>query len=36
LDYFLISEELVDQVEDVIIHDEVMGSDHCPVSLLLA
>lgn len=35
LDYFLISEELVDQVEDVIIHDQVMGSDHCPVSLLI-
>ena len=35
LDYFLISEELVDQVEDVIIHDEVMGSDHCPVSMLI-
>jgi len=35
LDYFLISEALVDQVEDVIIHDQVMGSDHCPVSLLI-
>jgi exodeoxyribonuclease-3 len=35
LDYFLISESLVDDVEDVIIHDEVLGSDHCPVSLLI-
>ncbi len=35
LDYFLISEALVDHVEDVIIHDDVMGSDHCPVSLRL-
>jgi exodeoxyribonuclease-3 len=35
LDYFLISEELVDQVEDVVIHDEVPGSDHCPVTLVL-
>ncbi|MCJ7733033.1 MAG: exodeoxyribonuclease III, partial [Anaerolineales bacterium] len=35
LDYFLISDALVDQVEDVIIHDQVMGSDHCPVSLLI-
>ena len=33
LDYFLISDALVDYVEDVIIHDDVMGSDHCPVSL---
>ena len=36
LDYFLISEGLVNQVEDVIIHDEVLGSDHCPVSLVIA
>ena len=35
LDYFLISESLVDQVEDVVIHDQVLGSDHCPVSLLI-
>ena len=33
LDYFLISQALFPQVEDVIIHDEVMGSDHCPVTL---
>jgi exodeoxyribonuclease-3 len=35
LDYFLITEALVPQVEDAIIHDEIMGSDHCPVTLLL-
>jgi exodeoxyribonuclease-3 len=35
LDYFLISQSLVKDVEDVIIHEEVLGSDHCPVSLLL-
>jgi len=35
LDYFLVSEGLMTQVEDVVIHDEVMGSDHCPVSLVL-
>lgn len=35
LDYFLISEPLVEQVKDVIIHDDVMGSDHCPVTLLI-
>ncbi len=35
LDYFLVSEGLVDQVQDVVIHEEVTGSDHCPVSLLL-
>jgi exodeoxyribonuclease-3 len=35
LDYFLVSEGLMAQVQDVVIHDDVMGSDHCPVSLLL-
>ena len=35
LDFYLISQALVEQAEDVIIHDDVHGSDHCPVSLLL-
>jgi exodeoxyribonuclease III len=33
LDYFLVSETLMPLVKDVIIHDEVLGSDHCPVEL---
>lgn len=36
LDYFLVSQALLPQVRDVIIHEEVLGSDHCPVELLLA
>ena len=36
LDYFLISEALVPRVKDVIVHDAVLGSDHCPVELILA
>jgi exodeoxyribonuclease-3 len=35
LDYFLVSESLFPRVKDVIIHDQVMGSDHCPVELIL-
>lgn len=35
LDYFLVSEALMPRVKDVIVHDEVMGSDHCPVELVL-
>lgn len=35
LDYFLLSQAMVETAEDVIIHDEVMGSDHCPVTLVL-
>ncbi|MFN8412768.1 MAG: exodeoxyribonuclease III [Anaerolineales bacterium] len=36
LDYFLISKSLVPRVKDVIIHDQVLGSDHCPVELILS
>jgi exodeoxyribonuclease-3 len=35
LDYFLISEPLIPYVRDVIIHSEVTGSDHCPVTLTI-
>lgn len=35
LDYFLISESLMDKVKDVVIHDDVIGSDHCPVTIEL-
>lgn len=35
LDYFMVSEALLGRVRDVIVHEEVMGSDHCPVTLLL-
>lgn len=35
IDYFLISESLLDRVQDVKIHDAVLGSDHCPVELVL-
>jgi exodeoxyribonuclease-3 len=36
LDYFLVSEPLVSRVRDVVIHEDVQGSDHCPVELILA
>ncbi|MCX6079229.1 MAG: exodeoxyribonuclease III [Chloroflexi bacterium] len=35
IDYFLVSEKLVPRVRDVITHDDVLGSDHCPVTLVL-
>jgi len=35
IDYFLVSEKLLPRVKDVIIHESVLGSDHCPVSLIL-
>ena len=33
IDYFLVSEDLKDQMQDALIHCEVEGSDHCPVEL---
>ncbi len=35
LDYYMISPGVLDRVVDVQIHDDVLGSDHCPVSLIL-
>jgi exodeoxyribonuclease-3 len=35
LDYFLVSDDLIPCVQDVVIHGEVQGSDHCPVSLII-
>ena len=36
IDYYFVNEGFVDNVEDAVIHDEVVGSDHCPVSLELS
>jgi len=33
LDYMLVSERAMPNVQDAEIHNDVMGSDHCPVSL---
>lgn len=35
IDYFIVSEKMADRIEDAVIYPEVMGSDHCPVGLLL-
>ena len=35
LDYFMVSNKLMDQVEDSIILDEQWGSDHCPIQLTM-
>ncbi|MBC8571364.1 exodeoxyribonuclease III [Zongyangia hominis] len=35
IDYFLVSEKIKAQMEDSLIYADVMGSDHCPVGLLL-
>jgi len=35
IDYFIVSEALRERLESACIHPEVMGSDHCPVELIL-
>ncbi len=35
LDYFFVSPDLKDTIVSADIHDDVMGSDHCPISLVL-
>ncbi|MBC5714846.1 exodeoxyribonuclease III [Roseburia sp. BX1005] len=35
IDYFLVSDSLKDRLADAKIHTDVMGSDHCPVELVL-
>lgn len=35
IDYFLVSECLKDRLQDAMIYKDVMGSDHCPVGLLI-
>ena len=35
IDYFFVNESFVELVADADIHEDVMGSDHCPVSIEL-
>ncbi len=35
IDYFLVSSQLKDRLEDAVIYKDVFGSDHCPVALIL-
>ena len=35
IDYFLASEDLQDKLISAEIHDKIMGSDHCPVELVI-
>ncbi len=35
IDYFLVSNRLVDRLESATIHSNIMGSDHCPVEAVI-
>ena len=35
IDYFIVSNRLVPQLESASIHNEIFGSDHCPVEIII-
>lgn len=35
IDYFIVSDRISDKIKDAEIHPDIVGSDHCPVSLTL-
>lgn len=35
IDYFLVSRSFLPRVKDAFIHEEITGSDHCPVGIIL-
>lgn len=35
IDYFVVSDRLMDKVEDSVIYTDVLGSDHCPVGIVV-
>mgnify|MGYP001204053626 FL=1 len=35
IDYFLVSRSFLPKVKDAFIHEEITGSDHCPVGIIL-
>jgi exodeoxyribonuclease-3 len=35
IDYFLVSDNLRERIAGAEIHNEIFGSDHCPVELIL-
>lgn len=35
IDYFIVSNKIVEKIEDNIIHANVLGSDHCPIELAI-
>ena len=35
IDYFIVSERFLGRIKDIKIHNEIYGSDHCPVELII-
>ena len=35
IDYFIVSQDIKDKIKEAMIYPEVMGSDHCPIGLII-
>ena len=35
IDYFIVSADIKEKIQDAVIYPQIMGSDHCPVGLIL-
>ena len=35
IDYFIVSQDIKEKIKDAMIYPEVMGSDHCPIGLII-
>lgn len=35
IDYFIVSDRFMKNIKDIIIHNEIYGSDHCPIELII-
>ncbi len=35
IDYFFASQNIMNKVKDVVVHKDVLGSDHCPIELII-
>ena len=35
IDYFIVSDRIADRIRATPIHSQILGSDHCPVELVL-
>ena len=35
IDYFIVSKNFINQIEDSVIYKDILGSDHCPIGLII-
>lgn len=33
IDYFITTDDIKDKIKDVVFHNDVFGSDHCPIEM---